>query len=140
VQAISLVTPGGGLYYHVKQGGFKGADIVEFLSMLLGRFKRRKLLIIWDGAASHCSKAVKEFLQTRANGRVHLERLPPYSPELNVDEQVHGYIKKNLLANRLFKGVEQIKQAVEEGYEYLKNNAQLVRRFFFEKNTAFYPS
>jgi len=69
---------------------------------------------------------------------VYLEVLPAHSPQLNVDEQAHGYIKKNLLANRLFYKLSDLRNAVIEGYEYLKNNSWLVYNFFFQKDTAFY--
>lgn len=139
VRAISMATPNGKLYYQVKEGSFTSEDIVAFLAMLLGRFKRKKLLVIWDGASIHRSELVKDFLRDKAKGRIHLEQLPAYSPELNVDEQVHGYIKKNLLPNRLFKKIEELKDAVINGYEYLKTQAHLIHNFFFHKETGFYP-
>lgn len=139
MQAISMVTPNGKLYYQVKEGSFNSEDIVAFLALLLKRFKRKKLLIIWDGASIHRSELVKDFLCNKAKARIHLERLPAYSPELNVDEQVHGYIKKNLLPNRLFKKMEELKNAVIKGYEYLQTQTHLIHNFFFQKETSFYP-
>lgn len=140
IQAISMVTPNGSLYFTVKRGRFKGEDVVAFLKKLLYHFRRYKLLIIWDGASQHTSDEVKHFLKKEAKGRIHLERLPTYSPELNVDEQVHGYIKKQLLANKLFKNLSQLKVAVEDGYQWLKDNAWLVHNFFFHKDVAFYDT
>jgi len=140
VQVMSMATPSGGLYYEMKQGAFKAEDVVSFLEGALHRYRRWKLPVIWDGATIHKGEAVRAFLRERGNGRIHLERLPAYSPELNVDEQVHGYIKKELLANRVFKCVGELEQAVEEGYLFLKQNPWLVHNFFFNQNTSFYPS
>lgn len=139
VQVISMATPSGGLYYKMKQGAFKAEDVVSFLEGALHRYRRWKLIVIWDGATVHRGEKVRAFLRERAKGRVHLEMLPAYSPELNVDEQVHGYVKKNLLANRVFKRVEELEQAVAEGYLFLKQNPWLVHNFFFNENTGFYP-
>jgi hypothetical protein len=33
------------------------------------------LAVLWDGATSHCSRAVKEHLSNGATDRVHLELL-----------------------------------------------------------------
>ncbi len=40
------------------------------------------LLIVWDGLRVHWSRAVAEFVGAQ-QGRIHLERLPAYAPELN---------------------------------------------------------
>ncbi|WP_020595948.1 transposase [Spirosoma panaciterrae] len=56
-----------------------------------------------DGAAIHRSEAVKQLLHERP-GRIHLERLPAYSPELNpvelfwshrTAEAVEGQLEKS---------------------------------------------
>ena len=96
----------------------KGADIANFLSKLLYHFRSKNLLIIWDGAKQHFSDEVKALLKKSGEKRIHLEILPAHSPELNVDEQAHGYIKKNLLANRLFYKLSDLRNAVIDGYEF----------------------
>lgn len=138
VQAISGVTPSGKIYYAIKSGTINGSDVVNFLTKLLYHFRSKNLLVIWDGAKQHCCNEVKLLLEEKGEKRIHLEILPTHSPELNVDEQAHGYIKKNLLANRLFYKVKDLKNAVIEGYEFLKNNPALVYNFFYQKDTAFY--
>lgn len=116
----------------------KGPDVARFLTKLLYHFRSKNLLVIWDGAKQHFSQEVKTLLEERGQKRIHLEVLPPHSPELNVDEQAHGYIKKNLLANQLFYKIKDLKNAVIKGYEYLKDNSWLVHNFFFQEDTAFY--
>ena len=138
IQAISAVAPSGKIYYDIKSGTMKGADVANFLSKLLYHFRSKNLLIIWDGAKQHFSDEVKALLKQKGEKRVYLEILPAHSPQLNVDEQAHGYIKKNLLANRLFYKLSDLRNAVIEGYEYLKNNSWLVYNFFFQEDTAFY--
>lgn len=140
VQAISMVTAKGGLYFKVINGSFKGKNVVEFLADLLYRFRRKKLLIIWDGATTHKSKEVKHFLSTKSKGRIHLEILPSHSPQLNVDEQVHGYIKQYRLANRLFLKIDDLQKSVEEEYLWLKSQTWLLYNFFFQQKTGFYHS
>ena len=135
-----MVTENGGLYFHVKEGSFKGADIADFLRSLLYYFRKQKLLIIWDGAKQHFSQEVKDFLENESKGRIFLQRQPSYSPELNADEQAHGYIKQNILANRLFTKSKDLKAAVEDGYQWLKENSYLVYNFFFHEDLGFHET
>ena len=81
VQSMNLITTSGKLYFKLKQGSFKASDEIAFLSDMLKRFKRKKLMIIWDGVRVHNNQKVKDFLRTKAKGRIHLVRLPPYSPQ-----------------------------------------------------------
>ena len=53
-----------------------------------------RVLVIWEGAAIHRSRAVKEWLAQGAARRILLEQLPGYAPELNPDEGVWGYLRR----------------------------------------------
>ncbi|WP_425276938.1 transposase [Spirosoma oryzicola] len=75
---IAAIAPNGRLYVGGQDQAFTSEDIVWFLDKLCGRYRKRDLLVIWDGAAIHRSEAVKTFLRNRP-GRIHLERLPAYS-------------------------------------------------------------
>jgi hypothetical protein len=81
---IAAIAPNGRIYVAGQDQPFSGVDIVWFLSQLYSRYRKRDLLVIWDGAAIHRSKSVKELLQERP-GRMHLERLPAYSPNRTAD-------------------------------------------------------
>ena len=52
------------------------------------------MLVIWDGAPVHRSRAVKERLAQDAARRIQPEQLPGYAPELNPDEGVWRYLKR----------------------------------------------
>lgn len=54
--------------------------------------------MIWDGSPTHRSTLIKEFLVS-TNGRLQLERLPAYAPELNPVEYLWGYWKHHELPN-----------------------------------------
>ncbi|MCC5610877.1 transposase [Nostoc sp. CHAB 5834] len=74
------MAPNSRLYVAGQDQAFTSEDIVWFLRKLCSRYRKRDLIMIWDGAAIHRSEVVKTFLKERL-GRVHLERLPAYSPE-----------------------------------------------------------
>ena len=140
LQVMSLITENGRLHYQTKPGSFTGSDVVDFLRELLYHYRSRKLLIIWDGAPIHRSMDVRTFLKEEARGRVHLEPLPAYSPELNAEEQAHGYVKTNRLRNRLFTTLDDLRSAVVAGFEYLKERRGLILNFSRNKEVGFYPT
>jgi transposase len=92
---IAAIAPNGRLYVAGQDQPFASEDIVWFLSKLCSRYRKRDLLVIWDGASIHRSEVVKTFLKERP-GRIHLERLPAYSPELNPVELVWSQLKRSL--------------------------------------------
>ena len=133
---IAAIAPNGRLYVAGQDQSFCGADIAWFLSKLCGRYRKRDLLIIWDGASIHGSKEVKAFLKARP-GRLHLERLPAYSPELNPVELVWNQLKQRL-KNQVFLSLEELTTAVLEQVNLLEINPKSVRVFFQKKEIAFF--
>lgn len=47
--------------FRLHDGAIKSAQIIEFLKALRAQL-RRKLMIVWDGAAQHKSRVVREYL------------------------------------------------------------------------------
>ena len=84
-------------YFQIHTGSIKGPQVVEFLKQLQ-RHLPGKLLILWDGAAIHRSALVRDDLAGTA-GRVAVERLPAYAPELNPVEYMWGHLKTHEIAN-----------------------------------------
>lgn len=132
---IAAIAPNGRIYVAGQDQPFTGEDMVWFLSQLCGRYRKRDLLIIWDGAAIHRSEAVKTLLRERP-GRVHLERLPAYSPELNPVELVWNQLKGSL-KNRAFISLAELTVAVLEQVKRLENDPKSVKAFFNKKEIAF---
>lgn len=132
---IAAIAPNGRIYVAGQDQAFTSEDIVWFLSQLCRRYRKRDLLIIWDGAAIHRSEAVKQFLRERP-GRIHLERLPAYSPELNPVELVWSQLKGNL-KNRVFTDLDELTIGVLEQTKRLENEPELVKAFFKKTEVAF---
>ena len=59
---------------------------------------KRKLLIVWDGAAQHKSRIVREYLDS-TKGAIQMALLPGYSPDLNPVEYLWAWLKRHALAN-----------------------------------------
>lgn len=95
---ISAVSSEGALYFNVHDKPIDSAVAIRFLRHLL-RHVDGPIVVLWDGAPIHRSRAVKAFLATLPRGRLRLERLPAYAPELNPDEGIWRYLKLAELAN-----------------------------------------
>lgn len=72
---------------------------IRFLKKLAKIYQQRKIFLIWDGASWHKSKIIRRFLQTTK--QFTLFNFPPYSPELNPQEQVWKSLRQNITHNRL---------------------------------------
>jgi transposase len=133
---IAAIAPNGRLYLAGQDHPFTGQDIVWFLSKLCSRYRKRDLLVIWDGASIHSCQDVKAFLTERP-GRVHLERLPAYSPELNPVELVWNQLKQSL-KNQVFLSLDDLSVAVLEQIKALAKEAKLVQAFFHKEEVGFF--
>lgn len=86
-------------YFRIYEGSINGERAAEFLRALL-RHVPGKLLVIWDGAALHRGQFVKAVLSA-STGRLWLEKLPAYAPELNPVEYLWAHLKEHQIANLL---------------------------------------
>jgi transposase len=71
--------------------------VIEFLRHLQ-RQVRGKILVLWDGAPIHRSLLVENHVAA-TRGRLVVERLPAYAPELNPVEYMWGHLKHHEIAN-----------------------------------------
>lgn len=84
-------------YFQMHVGSIKSLQVVEFLQHLQ-RQVRGKMLVLWDGASIHRSLLVKNYVAS-TRGRIVVERLPAYAPELNPVEYLWGHLKTHEIAN-----------------------------------------
>src|SRR3954447_3153941 len=100
------VTPQGKVDSMVRAKSLNGLHSIEFL-IHLGRLAGDRSLVIWDGSPIHRRAEVKEFV-AEAGGKIHLEPLPPYAPDLNPVEWLWRHLKLVEMANRACLDLEQL--------------------------------
>jgi transposase len=123
------MTPEGKVYTLVRQESLNGLHSVEFLRHLL-RVAGARLLVIWDGSPIHRRAAVKEFV-AGTGGKVWVEALPGYAPDLNPwDEGGWQQLKHVELRNRVCLDLEELHQEFHLAIARLRQKAHLVRSFF----------
>jgi hypothetical protein len=84
-------------YFRMFPGAIRSPQIIEFLAHLL-RHIPGKLLIVWDGLPGHRSRATWEFIREQ-RGRLWVEFLPGYAPDLNPVEYLWSHWKQHELPN-----------------------------------------
>ena len=86
-----------GLYVHFYQDNITNIEVAIFLRDLL-RHIRGPIILLWDGGSIHQGETIEQILQD--NPRLHCERFPSYTPELNPDEWVWRHLKHELANGR----------------------------------------
>ena len=87
-----------------------------------------KLLVVWDGLATHRSRLVREFVGQQ-NGRLTLETLPAYAPELNPVEYLWGHWKQHELPNLCPKNYYELSSHARESLRRNRPRKTLVNAF-----------
>jgi hypothetical protein len=123
------MTPTGKVYTLVRQESLDGLHSVEFLIHLL-RVAGERLLVIWDGSPIHRRAAVKDFV-SGTGGRVWLEALPGYAPDLNPwDEGGRHHLKNVEMRNLVCRDLEELHEQFHLAVGRLRQKPHLVRAFF----------
>jgi transposase len=115
-------------YFRIFPGTIKTPEIIAFLTYLL-RHLRRPLLVIWDGLPGHRSAAVREFVRAQ-EGRLTLEFLPGYAPELNPVEYIWGHLKQHQIANLRPRELWQLSAAARAALRRMRRRPRLVTAFW----------
>jgi transposase len=123
------MTPNGKVYTLARQESLNGLHCIEFLSHLL-RVAGQRLLVIWDGSPIHRRAAVKEFV-IGTRGKVWLEGMPGYAPDLNPwDEGGWHHLKDVEMRNLVCLDLEELHQEFYLALGRLRQKPHLVQSFF----------
>ncbi len=123
------MTPEGKVYTLARQESLNGLHVVEFLAHLL-RVAGERLLVIWDGSPIHRRAAVQEFVAA-TRGKVRVEALPGYAPDLNPwDEGGWHHLKDVEMRNLACRDLEELHQEFHLAVARLRQRPRLLRSFF----------
>ena len=120
--AFSAVWPLEGESYSLISPLCNTAAMNELLHGLSITYRDEEILLFADSAGWHKSKD----LQRPAN--IHLELLPPYSPELNPTEHLWDYIREQKgFNNHLFTSMDELENHLEEVRKELHQQKNYIR-------------
>ncbi len=115
-------------YFRLLNGLIKSPQIVEFLKALQATIGK-KLLIIWDGLQAHRSKLLRAHVEPQ-RGRIVLERLPAYTPEMSPVECIWGYLKHHAMPNYCATNVNDPAQRARRNLRSMQRRATLLTAFW----------
>lgn len=135
INVISAVNARGEFWAATYDGKLNAESFVLFLQNFM-KGRKGKVILIVNGHPSHTAKAVQLYLDSMG-GRLELERLPSYAPDLNPDEYVWSHMKNNGVSKKPLKQNEALRDRVEEDLLKIKGNLELVRSFFGAESVAY---
>ncbi len=103
-----------GLLFETRPGSYNDVTLMDFLTDLKREFRRRRVVLIWDGLPSHKSRSMQAYLHEQRSW-LTVERLPGYAPELNPAELVWGNVKGGELANLNADDLAEVEQELRTG-------------------------
>ncbi|WP_152389648.1 IS630 family transposase [Azotobacter salinestris] len=127
VNMLSAVGTRGEFRFMLHDGTVTASVFREFLKRLLIGAEQPVFVII-DGHPVHKARLVRAFVEEQA-GRLKLFYLPPYSPQLNPDEQVWGHVKRSV-SRRLVQNREEMKKLALGALRRIQKLPELVKSFF----------
>ncbi len=123
------MTPAGTVYTLARQESLNGLHSVEFL-MHWQRVAGERLLVVWDGSPIHRRAEVKEFV-AGTRGKVWLEALPGYAPDLNPwDEGGWHHLKDVEMRHLVCRDLEELHQEFHLAVARLRQKPHLILSFF----------
>jgi transposase len=129
LSAMGGMTPEGKVYTLARQKSLNGLHSIEFL-IHLQRVAGERLLVIWDGSPIHRRVEVKEFM-AGTRGKVWLEALPGYAPDLNPwDEGGWNHLKHVQLRNVVSRDLEELHEQFHLAVNRLRHRPHVVQSFF----------
>jgi Transposase and inactivated derivatives len=118
--------------YSHKQG-ITSTQIQILLERLIDINKGKRVHVIWDNAGSHTSENMEAFLKMHKKELI-LHNLPPYSPELNPQENVWSVLKERLHRAKARHSLNDLFDHVCLIYESFNTNADALRKEINARN------
>ena len=91
-----------------------GTHFLAFLIVLVAAYAGRKIRLVCDNGRFHHTQAVHAWLAAHAE-QITVFWLPPYCPSLNLIERLWGHLKRTVLANVLFRTIDDLVIAFRRG-------------------------
>ncbi len=101
-----------GEVFCIQEERYTAKEFLSFLEKVIDKYNGEKIVMISDNARIHHAKRIQPFLEQHKN-LLTLVYLPPYSPNLNMIEELWGWLKSSVINNVFFDSVQKIRKAVQ---------------------------
>jgi transposase len=92
-------------------GNSSAATSASFLQQLRAHHPT-PLVVFWDNAPVHGGDPLRDYLRT-PDLRLHLVRLPAYSPDFNAAEHIWAWVREEVTANTCFGTADKVRAHVD---------------------------
>ena len=92
-----------------------------FLKEISDRYPNEFICMFTDGASCHTSKELV------VSERIRLEKLPPYSPDLNPSENVWDEIRESFFHNLAFDSMDAVESKLVEDAKHYENHPEIIQ-------------
>ena len=129
VYVFGAVSPSDGRHDSLVLPWANSETMSLFLEEISQRYPKEHILMFMDQAGWHKGKAL------RIPVNIELAFLPPYSPELNPQEQIWDELREKYFGNKLFKSLQAVIDTAVQGLQHLEASpctvASLTKRIWF---------
>ena len=132
---ISAVSAKGEMRFMIAPQRVTASVFVEFLKRMM-QGATTPIYLIVDGHPTHRAKVTSKFVAS-TKGKLKLVFLPPYSPELNPDEQVWNHVKNHRIGRKAILNRDQLVETARAALRSIQKTRGLVSSFFALKDTAY---
>ena len=122
------------MYFEVIEKRMNSERFIEFLESLRSD-AGHPIFVIADNARYHHSKQVQAFLEEN-KGNIMMAFLPPYAPELNPDEQVWNYAKREM-GKKSIRNKDEMERTIFSIMYAIQGKVDLIKSFFQLDDTQY---
>jgi transposase len=94
------------------------------------------ILLIWDRLPAHRSLVTQRFIRDQ-KGRLEMEYLPPYAPELNPVEYIWAHCKHHELPNVCAKNLWDLNEGARRSLKRMRRRPRLITAFWKQASLFF---
>ena len=113
-------------FHYQLSENFNKATFLKFIKRMVTFARGRKIFLILDNASYHHAKEVKAWVLENAD-KIELCFLPPYSPNLNCQEDVWKITKRTTTHNRHFPDYDVMEAKVQRRFNRYQGNPRSLR-------------
>ena len=124
------------LLFSIASGSYTDEKLIGFLTDARKEFRRRRVILVWDGLPSHRSLLMKRYLDSQRRW-LSVVHLPPYAPDLNPVEFAWGNIKGQELANLCSDDLAAMVSGVRKGFARVCKTKVLPHSFLQHAGISF---
>ena len=135
VSAASAVNAKGAFWFTTYKGALNAERFVDFLKQLM-KYRKKPLELVLDSLPANKGPKVRAYIDS-LNGKLQLNYLPGYAPELNPDELVWSHMKRTGTAKKPLKAGEQLQPRIDADLRAIQKKPALIRSFFKAPSVAY---